>query len=301
MADAKPQRPHLIRELGELCRAHREGSFATQAARQDILVMAGRQLIKDGGFRDLAAGGLKQKHWQFLLNRWQSEGLSASTLKNRMSHLRWWAAHIGKQNLIPRTNGELGIDRRRYVTGESKARELPADALAKVNERLRVSLQLQEAFGLRREECLKFQPAYALDGKAVEDATSIRLKASWCKGGRAREMPITNAHQREMLAKALAIAGTGSMIDPQESYKQALKRYENTTHRAGLSKLHGLRHRYAQRRYEELTGWKSPAAGGPTSRQLTPEQKAIDQAARMEISNELGHGREQITAVYLGR
>ena len=65
--------------------------------------------------------------------------------------------------------------------------------------------------------------------------------------------------------------------------------------------MHGLRHHYAQARYVELTGWKAPAAGGPTSKQLNPDQKWIDREARLTISRELGHEREQITAVYLGR
>ena len=37
------------------------------------------------------------------------------------------------------------------------------------------------------------------------------------------------------------------------------------------------------------------------SKQLTAKQKAIDREARGAISREMGHGREQITAVYLGR
>ena len=69
----------------------------------------------------------------------------------------------------------------------------------------------------------------------------------------------------------------------------------------GLSRLHGLRHAYAQQRYEELTGWRAPAAGGPTARDLTPEQRQWDREVRRLISRELGHEREQITAVYLGR
>jgi hypothetical protein len=65
--------------------------------------------------------------------------------------------------------------------------------------------------------------------------------------------------------------------------------------------MHGLRHRYAQYRYEALTGWKSPAAGGPSARALTFEQRAQDAWARQTISRELGHERLQITAIYLGR
>ena len=63
----------------------------------------------------------------------------------------------------------------------------------------------------------------------------------------------------------------------------------------------GLRHHYAQTRYADLTGWKAPAAGGPTSKQLSADQKVIDRQARLTSSRELGHEREQTTAVYLGR
>ena len=64
--------------------------------------------------------------------------------------------------------------------------------------------------------------------------------------------------------------------------------------------MHGLRHAYAQQRYEELTGWRSPAAGGPTSKSLTHEQRDRDREVRLNISRELGHERRQIVSVYLG-
>jgi len=70
---------------------------------------------------------------------------------------------------------------------------------------------------------------------------------------------------------------------------------------ANISRIHGLRHGYAQRRYEELTGWKCPACGGPSQKSLSVEQRLIDRSMRLTISSELGHVREQITTVYLGR
>jgi hypothetical protein len=45
----------------------------------------------------------------------------------------------------------------------------------------------------------------------------------------------------------------------------------------------------------------APAAGGKTSKELTPDEKNQDYQARIQISQELGHEREQITVVYLGR
>jgi integrase len=129
----------------------------------------------------------------------------------------------------------------------------------------------------------------------------LHLKPSWTKGGRARTIPIITENQRWVLGQVTDIAGKGSMIPPDLTYVQQLKIYEAELGKAGISKAHGLRHTYAQRRYEDLTGWKAPHAGGPKASELTPEQKIQDHAVRMTISAELGHGREEITAVYLGR
>jgi hypothetical protein len=45
----------------------------------------------------------------------------------------------------------------------------------------------------------------------------------------------------------------------------------------------------------------APAAGGPLSKDLSSAQKGMDREPRLAISRELGHEREQVTAVYLGR
>ena len=127
------------------------------------------------------------------------------------------------------------------------------------------------------------------------------MKSSWCKGGRARIVPITNDEQRELLDEVRVFAKGGSLIPPELNYVQQLRRYEGQTRRAGLRKLHSLRHGYAQRRFQEITGFPCPAQGGPTSRNLTPDQRALNEKARAMISAELGHSRESITAVYLGR
>jgi integrase len=129
----------------------------------------------------------------------------------------------------------------------------------------------------------------------------LHLKPAWTKGGRAREIPIRTENQRWVLEQVKSLAGKGSLIPPELTYVRQLKIYEAALGKAGISRAHGLRHAYAQRRYEELAGWKAPHAGGPKASELTPDQKAQDRAARLAVSGELGHGREEITAVYLGR
>lgn len=282
-------------QLKGMCHRNRDGSYATQAARQRNLDLMANQL-HDLGFHNLTATGLKPKHVTALVAFWKKQQIATGTIKNRMAHLRWWSEKIGKPDIIPSSNDGLNIDRRVYVTNRSKALALDPEALSKVTDlHIKISLELQAAFGLRREEALKFQPSFADQGDR------IMLKGSWCKGGQQREVPLRTDYQREVLERAHRLAGRGSLIPPKLSYIQHLKRYERLCERAGLSKVHGLRHAYAQSRYEEMTGWKAPAAGGPTSEQLTPEQKAVDLQARLAISEELGHHRESITAVYLGR
>ncbi len=160
---------------------------------------------------------------------------------------------------------------------------------------VRMSLELQRAFGLRREEAIKFSPGYADKGD------HLMLKASWTKGGKARAIPVRTPDQRDVLDRAHRLAGGGSLIPSDRNYRQQLRVYERHAANAGLSKLHGLRHQYAQDRYEELTGWKAPAAGGPPARTFGLEQRALDQQARLIISQELGHIRAQIVSVYCGK
>ena len=282
-------------QLKQLCRRNRDGSYSTQANRARMLAQVAGQL-HEMGYRRMGVRSLKPKHVDALVQRWLGEGLSPGTVKNRMNCLRWWAAKVDRRNVIARSNDFYGIPDRQFVRNESRAATVDAEALSRVrDEHVRMSLELQNAFGLRREEAIKFMPGYADQGN------HIRLKATWTKGGKAREVPVRTEAQREVLARAHRLAGTGSLIPSHKSYVQQLRVYERHTTQAGLSKLHGLRHAYAQSRYRQLTGWSCPAAGGPTSRSLDPEQREIDQQARLVISRELGHVRMQISSVYCGK
>lgn len=123
-----------------------------------------------------------------------------------------------------------------------------------------MSLRLQAAFGLRRAESIKIIPEWADRGKFLV------LRDTWTKGRRSREIPIRNAEQRQVLDESRALAGRGSLIPAEYSYVDQLRRFEHQCAKAGVHKVHGHRHNYAQVRYQELTGWLAPSAGGPLSR-----------------------------------
>ena len=285
----------LNHQLMKLCRQNRDGGFSTQATRSRILDLAANQLHALG-FRHMQPTSLKPKHVNALVAQWKEQGISTGTLKNRLSALRWWAQKVNRESIMSRDNTAYGIGARTYVAQHSKAQALDEGALAKIeDEYIRMSVRLQAAFGLRREEAIKFQPVYAMHDD------HIALKSSWTKGGRARTVPITNDDQRQLLKEVRALVRGGALIPPRLNFVKQLHRYEKQIANAGLSRLHGLRHGYAQRRYLELTGRVCSAEGGLTSKQLTPEQRALDHEARVVISRELGHSREAISVVYLGR
>jgi site-specific recombinase XerC len=285
----------LTYELKHLVDTHREGSYATQANRKAMLLMMGNQLVA-AGYRHLTPDGLKGRHVNALIAQWKTEAISHNTIRNRLAALRWWAARVHNPGALPPDNAHYDLTPRETRTTTSKARLLPTEKLPQVRDRyVRMSLELQREFGLRREESIKIKPHQADRGNRLV------LQGSWTKGGRPREIPITTLAQREALDRATLLAKRGALIPPSKSYAQQLHRYEHWTRKAGLSHMHGLRHAWAEKRFAELAGFPCPASGGPTHAELTPAQRVIDVEVREILSEELGHARERITAAYLGR
>lgn len=189
----------------QLWQTNKTGSYSTRNSRKKLLNLIADQLIA-GGYKLTDPSGLKPKHIDYLVQRWMAERLSASTIKNRMSQLRWLATQIDKKNIIAKSNDSYLIPLRQNKP-EGKAKTLDKQKLALINDpHTRFSLRLQEQFGLRREECIKFMASYADRGD------HIALKSSWTKGGRARVVPITRDSQRQLLNEIKVFAGGKSLI-----------------------------------------------------------------------------------------
>ncbi|MCP3879928.1 MAG: integrase, partial [Sulfitobacter sp.] len=179
----------LNHQLKILCRRNRDGSHATQRDRERMLSLIADQLHALG-FRGMKSRSLKPKHIEALLEQWRREDISVGTIKNRMAALRWWAQKVDRQNVIARSNEHYGIPERNLSGNGSKAKTVDQTDLDKVRDpHVRMSLELQRAFGLRREEAIKFSPSYADQGD------HLMLKASWTKGGKARAIPVRTPDQ----------------------------------------------------------------------------------------------------------
>lgn len=281
-------------DLVRLCKRNRDGAFGTQKNRQRGLTAMAAQL-KQNGYDLKGARSLKPKHVETLLNLWRDEGLTKATMRNRMSWLRWWALKVDKVSVLHKQNKRYELIEPR-ATQDNHALVLNSETLEQIAcVYIKAALMLQAAFGLRREEALKFIPKQAVKRDC------IKLKGSWAKGGRPRTVPITSAQQRQVLQVVCHVAGEGALIPTGRSYAQQLKSYEHQTAKVGFRRLHGLRHTYAQYRYRQLTNLHCPLNGGPNRSLLSDAEYELDRQTRLRIAKELGHNRIEICDVYLGR
>lgn len=276
-------------------------SFSSRADMRHML----NRCIKDLhelGFKLAHIKRLKPKHIHILVEHWKTQNKNPATIKNYMAKLREIAILLDKPQLVKPGNDAYQITRRSYVPTHNKA-ILQMDFSKCTDPMIRLSLEAQSLFGLRREESTKLIISEAW----IRD--SLRIKPSWTKGGIGRMLHITNNDQRQWLIKASQQVPAGqSLIPKSRTYKQHLSHYQIQTNIMGLKKCHGLRHAYAQNRYHELTqmfdpykkGWLCPIAGGAAAKSLNARHKTIDRKTREIISRELGHSRRSITKIYCG-
>lgn len=262
------------------------------------------QIILNRSLKDLQSLGfilnninsLKPKHITGLVKLWTEQNKSTATIKNSMSKMRLACRLIGKHDIMPKDNKSYNIADRVY---HNTNKAIKANFEKIHNPYLQYSLKLQEAFGLRREEAIKFNAHIADKG------SYIHLKGSWTKGNVERKIPILTNEQRNLIDEIKELTKQDSLIPKELSYKQQLNKYTTETRNAHIKNPHGLRHAYAQKRYKELTaqlskgqGWECPANGGLSKSSMNSQQRIIDRQARLILSNELGHSRIGIVKRY---
>jgi len=127
------------------------------------------------------------------------------------------------------------------------------------------------------------------------------------KGGRAGASAprwiTVNDHVRDALKFAWQVspAGSRNLISPHQTYlnilQEIIRPARDILHAHNLKGFHELRAAYACERYEQITQHCAPINGG----HCCQVDRHDDHEARRQISYELGHGRIEVVAAYIGK
>ncbi|MDN5907041.1 MAG: integrase domain-containing protein, partial [Staphylococcus equorum] len=197
-------------------------SYRSYASKNDMRVMLSKCVrdLHTLGFKISHVKGFKAKHVYKLVEHWQGENKSSATIKNYLSKLRELGKLIDDKNLVKSDNTPYEIGSRQYFPEQSKAIH-EVDFSKCTDPLIKLSMQGQYLFGLRREESIKFNLSQALIKK-----DAILLAPSWTKGGIGRSIPITNQKQRDWLSRVKQTVETGqALIYKDASYVDQLNKY----------------------------------------------------------------------------
>lgn len=244
---------------------------------------------------------LVQQYGQQLAEKVHNKQISASYAQNLVSSVNTVMHLTPKHWKSVSPTKECGIAERSQVrnTPVLTQREPLSVALQALREngnyRGAAVAELAREFGLRSKEAALLNAHSAL--KEAQTRGYINI-LDGTKGGRGREVPITHENQLQALKNASTTQENTRAVMPSDKnwaqYRNELQHVREILKENGFAGLHDLRSAYAADRYEQLTGQPAPVNGSAIA------DRGADQAAREQITAELGHGRIDVVAAYIG-
>lgn len=274
----------LERQLISVLANNREDSYATQRKRGYVLARVARSLHERYGLQKWV--NLGAKHVAYVVDTFKAEDQGRRGIEEQLSHLRWLVRKIGKANLVPRSNAELGVEPGPRHTRAGKV--VPDDRFAQMlagvpDERIRTMMLLARHLGLRFKESGLFRPGRDWQGDRVWVKRGT-------KGGHPRYLFLHNHRQAEVLEAARRLAPEGSCLIPREipTYEEWRQYVYRLLRQAGVGRatdqtFHDLRRTYLAERMSYL---------------IQSRGMARDRAAAV-VSREAGHHRAEILAWYI--
>lgn len=282
-----------------------EVSFSTAATQANRWASFSAWAKKQGIGRMERIGADTVRAYGYELAKYVKAGdLAAATAQNYVSAINtvMSLATQGQWSSVSPTK-DCGIAQRSAVRKSAPGalnRTPYAQALARVRDQ--VGARAASVVELARELGLRSKEASLLDARAAlaqaERAGALCISEG-TKGGLERTVPITSPSQVEALQRAAESQSDSRAVIPAgENWKTwregQLREARELMQSATGGGLHDLRAAYACDRYQALTGHAAPAAGGEI------HDRKTDLAAREQISTEMGHGRSEVAASYVG-
>ena len=269
------------------------------------------------GFSIKTLQNVGEKHIEALHSVWTEEGgkhaLSPARVHNLNCFLRLlFEVHLGKRGLVKHVAEYSSDCKRTYVAERDKSwkgNEIDAHALIAHIESdgplgviVARQLELCYAFGLRVEESWLARPVQLLN--QALDKEQLRIEHG-TKGGRTRDVPLTDLMQLDVLMRAAPLAkhDKSSMIPSTHTLAQWDSTFYRIVRKHGVARkttegglgvtAHGLRHQYLHNLYRRLTGHEPPVRGGHDV------EREIYRASLKTLIEAVGHSDVRKAGAYL--
>lgn len=224
----------------------------------------------------------------------QGRNLSPATIKTDLGAIRFYHDKTDHRydisdnrafDLARRTFG--GVDRTWSDKEYARFKDL---CNSRGYDRVRDVATLARTMGLRIHECTEISRSDS------EKALRTNMLHVTGKGGKPRDVPLSD-EGRQVLTQRMQIIDRGDklFVSPGEKTHLIIKQIQNTLNRTRDTwqdtrddepnrTFHGLRHTYAREQYETRV-----------------QQGMTEYNARLEVSQLLGHERDEVTRIYLSR
>lgn len=261
---------------------------ATQITR-DLITEYGREIADR-----VSGGGMAVSYAQNLIS---SVNVTMEAMRGDRAIRVSPSATIGEHRSAVRDTAPASMDRERVAAAAADLRNRGLDRQALVLESAR-------NLGLRSREGVMLDYKQAV--REAERTGTVNITQG-TKGGRGREVdrhvPAVSQRAMATLQRGATLQqqlGGRNLIAPGETMKSVSNSLRTEQVRAvfaehGLRGYHDARAAYASERYQQITGHPAPAVAGHRG-----AGKAEDREARQVIAAELGHGRTDVVAAYVG-
>lgn len=288
---------NLEKQINSVFKHNRQGAYKTKEKYQNDTKNFAKFLAKE--FRLKSMKNISDKHLEKYIKSMQEQKLAPSTIKDRLSAVRFFHDKLDKTKHSLSDNSKFSLDQRQFggvnrAWKEGEYRDFLKLCEQRQNDRMASIAVLARNEGLRIHETLK------IDRNAVEKALKVGELTVKGKGGKVREIPLSQESRAMLKERILDVErGQKLFIQKNEPTHLVIKQCQNFINRhrekfqdpqrreqaqADIQQqitFHGLRHAYAQDKFE---GFKS--------------QGLKDYDARVAVSNLLGHERDDVTRIY---
>ena len=283
----------LLDQLDKLERHNRQGSYKTRQRYYEAMQRFCRFLADSYHLQKLT--NISGKHLVAYVHHLQKGGKSASTVKTDLAAIRFWHDKLGDAKYKLPSNADLSdqapLERRkiqgtdRHWTPEQFTAFVEACREADRTDYADIAT-LTYYVGLRIHEVCR------LDTAAVEAWERTGVLTVKGKGGRVRSVPVEAGAAKQALRDRRAAVQRGHKLfvpddvatDAYIHAFQAFLREHRPDQGANPRPLthHGMRHSYAVRQYRAAV-----------------DSGVSEYRAKLDVSKLLGHGRADVTDVYL--